>query len=129
MAHFTVIVNQSPFDHQGSYSALRFSRAVAHSQHSLAAVFFYQSGVNNGNAFQAGHSDELNMLKEWRELHSQCEVPLLVCITASNRRGVISAEDAADADQSEYNLAQPFIASGLGELCEAMLTSDRVVQF
>lgn len=129
MSRFTVIVNQAPFDQQGNYTALRFCRAIIESKHSLASVFFYQSGVNTANNFLSGHSDEFNSLEQWKLLHSLHNVPLLVCVSAANRRGVISQEDAVETDSTHFNLAYPFTASGLGELTELMTASDRVVQF
>lgn len=129
MSRFTVIVNQAPFDKQGNYTALRFCRAILESKHSLASVFFYQSGVNTANSFLSGHSDEINLLVEWQRLYYEHKVPLLVCISAANRRGVISQEDAGETDSDHFNLIDPFNLSGLGELTELMAGSDRVVQF
>lgn len=129
MSRFTVIVNKAPFDKQGNYSALRFCRAILESEHSLSSVFFYQSGVNAANSFLSGHSDEISLLTEWQTLYSEHKVPLLVCVSAANRRGVISQDDAAETDRKHFNLTNPFTSSGLGELTELMAGSDRVVQF
>jgi tRNA 2-thiouridine synthesizing protein D len=129
MSRFTVIVNQAPFEKQSNYTALRFCRAIIESEHCLTSVFFYQAAVNSANAFLMGHSDEISLSAEWQQLSNDYSVPLLVCVSAANRRGVISQEDAVEADSAQFNLHPSFIASGLGELAELMAGSDRVVQF
>lgn len=129
MATFTLLVTQSPFDRQASYSALRFAMAAVESGHVVNGVFFYQSGVNNSNSFQSGHSDELNMFQKWCDFHEQHQVPLQVCVTAANRRGIINAEDAKDLDIQHFNLSAPFEEVGLGDLMELMNSADRTIQF
>ena len=129
MASFTILVTQAPFDTQNAYSAFRFAEAVCASEHVLEGVFFYQSGVMNSNAFQSGHSDELNMYQKWVSLHSDHNVPLQVCVTAANRRGVINEEDAKELDTPHFNLQPPFSEVGLGDLMELLNLSDRMVQF
>lgn len=129
MSSFCILVNHPPFDQQHSYSALRFAQAVLARGHQLTGVFFYQSGALNGNHFAANFSDELNLHKQWCELHDKHGVPLQVCITAANRRGVIDANDADELDSPHFNLKAPFDSAGLGELVGLMNNSDRTVQF
>ena len=126
---FTLLVSKAPFDKQEPYSAYRFAKAVLMAGHQLNGVFFYQSGVANSNSFQSGHSDEINMYQLWCELATQYQVPLQVCVTAANRRGVINNEDAQDRDLSHFNLSAPFTEVGLGELVALLNSSDRLVQF
>lgn len=128
-ATFTLLVTKPPFDRQEPYSAYRFATALLKTGHRLNGIFFYQSGVINSNSFQAGHSDELNMYQKWCSLANEHNVPLQVCVTAANRRGVINADDASDADLSQFNLVEPFTEVGLGDLIELINSSDRLVQF
>lgn len=129
MATFTLLITHSPFDTQSSYSAWRFANAILNKGHTVNGIFFYQSGVNNSNRFQAGHADEINMYQKWCDFNNQYAVPLQVCVTAANRRGVINQQDAADLDIHHYNLSAPFEEVGLGELMTLMNSADRTVQF
>lgn len=126
---FTILVTLAPFDKQDPYSAYRFAKALLTAGHQLNGVFFYQSGVVNSNSFQAGHSDEINMYQLWCELATRYQVPLQVCVTAANRRGVINNEDAQDRDIKHFNLSAPFTEVGLGDLVTLINSSDRLVQF
>ena len=129
MAVFTLLVTHSPFDTQSSYSAYRFGLAAIENGHEINGVFFYQSGVNNSNRFQSGHSDEINMYEKWCQLNKVSGVPLQVCVTAANRRGIINQQDAEDLDISHFNLAEPFEEVGLGDLISLINQADRTVQF
>lgn len=129
MATFTLLVTHPPFDHQAAYSAYRFALAACQAGHLVNGVFFYQAGALNGNAFQAGLSDDLHLYRKWDELAVAFKVPLAVCVTAANRRGVINADDAAEQDASFYNLKAPFVEVGLGEFVELSQQADRVIQF
>lgn len=128
MATFTILVTHAPFDQQKAQTAHDFVRACNQAGHTVAGVFFYQAGVLNGNAFQAGHSDEVNMYRQWCDLAEQ-GIPLQVCVTAANRRGIINETDAEELDEKHFNLRQPFDEVGLGELMALMHESDRTVQF
>ncbi|WP_088329203.1 sulfurtransferase complex subunit TusD [Lacimicrobium sp. SS2-24] len=128
MAKFTLLVTSSPFDQQGSNTALQFARAILDAGHQLCGVFFYQGGVLNANVLQCPPEDECHYYNAWQELAEKA-VPMHVCVTAAARRGVISESDARDQDMSNSNLTEPFQASGLGQLVELMAQADRVVQF
>lgn len=129
MASFCILVTHSPFDTQHAYSAYRFADAAINGGHQVLGIFFYQSGVNNSNGFQTPHTDELNILQKWVSMNKEQQVPLNVCVTAANRRGVINQEDATDLDMSHYNLLPPFDEVGLGELVELINNADRTIQF
>lgn len=129
MASFSLVVTHPPLDHQHAYSAYRFAMAVLKSGHSLQGVFFYQAGVLNSNNFQTGQSDEFNLYQAWVSLSREHNIPLLVCVTAANRRGIINQQDAMELDKVHFNLNSPFTEVGLGDLVELLHSSDRVIQF
>lgn len=129
MASFCILVTHSPFDTQQAYSAYRFADAAIKDGHAVAGIFFYQSGVNNSNSFQTPHADELAMFQKWKALNDLHLVPLNVCVTAANRRGIINKEDAIERDLVHYNLTAPFEEVGLGELIELINGTDRIIQF
>jgi tRNA 2-thiouridine synthesizing protein D len=129
MASFSLLITKPSFDAQDAYSAYRFAVAALKLQHRLKGIFFYQAGVHNSNAFQTGHSDELNLHQKWLALAKTHNVPLLVCVTAANRRGIINQQDAVELDIEHFNLSAPFTEVGLGDLVELLNASDRVLQF
>lgn len=129
MATFGLLVTHAPFEQQHAFTAYRFALSALALGHEIKGVFFYQAGVQNANSYQAGHSDEFNVHQAWVELSAQHGIPLNVCVTAANRRGVINAQDAKDNDQQGFNLTEPFIEVGLGDLVQLSQVSDRVIQF
>lgn len=45
---YTLMVNEGPYQHQSSDTALQFARAALEKGHEIFRVFFYHDGVNNG---------------------------------------------------------------------------------
>lgn len=129
MANFTLFVTQPPFDSQGAYSAYRFASAAHKAGHKVKGIFFYLAGALNANSFQAVMSDDLHMYKKWTELAKETQIPLMVCVTAANRRGICSQEDSQVEASDPFNLVAPFQEVGLGEYVELSQQSERVIQF
>jgi tRNA 2-thiouridine synthesizing protein D len=115
---FAIVVNESPFDHQASQSALAFAGAVIGRGHQLYRVFFYCGGVHNANRLAVPPANERNVARDWSQFAAEHSVDLVMCSTAGLRRGV-----------REANLAPGFRISGLGQLVEAAMLADRVVTF
>lgn len=126
---FALLVTGPSYGTQAASDAYRFAQAVLEQGHVLSHVFFYQEGVHNANYLVAPASDETNLQQSWVTLAQTQGLRLDVCVAAALRRGVCDAVSAAQADLSQWNLAEPFYLSGLGQLAEAVLTADRVVQF
>ncbi|GAC15351.1 sulfurtransferase complex subunit TusD [Aliiglaciecola lipolytica] len=130
MARFSIIVTSASLDSQGCYSAYRFTQTAITNGHQISGVFFYQSGVNIANTFQTMLSDELALYPKWVDLANEHKIPLQVCVTAANRRGIISEQDAIQNDTPElFNLKPPFQSVGIGELVSMLNESDRSIQF
>ncbi|SDK37731.1 tRNA 2-thiouridine synthesizing protein D [Ferrimonas sediminum] len=129
MSSFLVVVNGEPYGSQSAWSALKFCESVIAAGHRLEQVFFYQAGVLNASRMLMPASDELNLLGRWQQLHQQHQVPLVSCVSAGLRRGIIDTEAAEDAGLDSANLASGFILGGLGELVTTMQAADRTVQF
>jgi tRNA 2-thiouridine synthesizing protein D len=129
MATISLLVMSAPVASQNAQTALRFAQTVANSEHSLAGIFFYLDGVHNANSLQLNASDEAALYLNWCKLAELNHCPLLVCVTAATKRGILSEVDARDNDLSQFTLKHPFQSVGLGELSELIHTSDRLVQF
>ncbi|GGB92830.1 sulfurtransferase TusD [Marinobacterium zhoushanense] len=126
---FSIVVQASPVQNQGAETALRFARAVLAAGHSIHRIFFYRDGVQNGSALSCTPQDELNIPQQWQALAKQHQLDLVVCIAAAVRRGVINEQEATRYKREQWNLNDAFELSGLGQLVEACIQSDRVVTF
>jgi tRNA 2-thiouridine synthesizing protein D len=73
--------------------------------------------------------DELQLTKKWSVLAEEYNIDLVVCISAAQRRGLLSADEAIRQGKSDNDLAQGFRISGLGQLLEACLLADRFIVF
>lgn len=126
---FSIVVHAAPVQNQGADTALRFARAVLAAGHGIYRVFFYRDGVHNGSALSSLPPDEANIPAQWQALAAEHGLDLVVCIAAAVRRGMLNAEEAQRYDRSASNLAPGFELSGLGQLVDACLQSDRVITF
>ncbi|MGL5153528.1 MAG: DsrE family protein, partial [Aeromonas veronii] len=70
-----------------------------------------------------------DLVRLWRELAEEQGIRIDVCVAAAMRRGVLDEQEAKGAGLEHFNLQAPFCLSGLGQLAEAALTADRLVQF
>jgi tRNA 2-thiouridine synthesizing protein D len=127
---FCIIITSPSLDEEGAYSAYRFAQAAIASGHKITGVFFYQSGVTLANNFQSVLSDERNLHVLWREFALQHKLPLQVCVTAANRRGLLSqTESQEESSTTGFNISPPFESVGIGELMVQLDNSDRSIQF
>jgi tRNA 2-thiouridine synthesizing protein D len=127
--NISLLVMGAPYDSQSAYTAYRYAKAALESNHELARIFFYQSGVHNGTNLATPPQDEFNLYKAWSQLQQDYDLDLVVCIAAAARRGVIDEGEMSRHQKEAYNLAPGFELSGLGQLVEAMATSDRFITF
>ncbi len=114
----TILINEGPFTHQASDSAYRFASAALAKGHSILRVFFYNDGVYNANKLSEPQSDDRNLVRLWSELGTGNDIDLVVCVAAALRRGI-----------KDEILKAGFRISGLGQLIEAGINSDRLVVF
>jgi Uncharacterized conserved protein involved in intracellular sulfur reduction len=57
------------------------------------------------------------------------EYPLTVCVSAALARGITDQENAQRHNIQQHNLADGFELVGLGELADAVQSSQRLIQF
>ena len=116
---YTLVIMGPAYGTQSAYCAYQFAQTLlANSNHSIANIFFYADGVYNANCYSDPANDEFDLVKAWQRLAKQYSLKLTVCVAAAQRRGI-----------SVNNLAEHFELTGLGELSEAVASSDRVLQF
>lgn len=125
----SVMVSEGPYQHQASDSALQFTKAALAKGHEIYRVFFYHDGVNNGTRYGVPPQDDRNLTQLWSELASEHKLDLVVCVAAAQRRGILDGDEAKRHGKDGDNIADGFRISGLGQLIEAGIQSDRLISF
>ena len=92
-------------------------------------VFFYHDGVNNSSMFSVPPRDDRNIQQLWSTLAEQHSLDLVVCVAAAQRRGILDQKEADRHGKPTANIASNFTISGLGQLIEAAVVSDRLLVF
>lgn len=126
---FSLAVYAAPYSSQASYSAYQFAMTALSQGHSVHRIFFYQDGVHNATNLAAPPQDEFNLQQAWQRLANDHKLDLVVCIAAALRRGILDEGEAKRYDKVSHNLASEFTISGLGQLVEAAVVSDRLISF
>ncbi len=132
---FALQVNSSPYQSAGSRSAYHFVEAALQQGHRVVRVFFYYDGIYNAISDAAPPEDEFGIIQRWSDLAEQHKIDLVVCISAAQRRGLLTEEEAQRPNRTgiinAVNLkpANRFRISGLGQFVEAALEADRLLIF
>jgi tRNA 2-thiouridine synthesizing protein D len=114
---FTILIQEGPYNHEASDTAYNFTKAAIAKGHEIRGIFFYNDGVTNSSKLMDPPQDDRHIGRRWTEL-GQSGIDIVVCIAAAKRRGI-----------AEENLAPGMRISGLGQLVEMAITSDRLVTF
>jgi tRNA 2-thiouridine synthesizing protein D len=126
---FSLLILGSPSSTQSASTAFRFAQAVINSGHTLYRVFFYHDGVYCANELATPAQDEESLPENWASLAAEHNVDLVVCIASALKRGVIDKAEALRYEKPASNLSENFSISGLGQLVDASIVSDRVITF
>ena len=126
---FSIQVSEGPYNHESSVTAINFVKAAVEAGHEIFRVFFYHDGVNNGTNFATPPQDDMNIQKTWSELAAAHNIDLVVCVAAAQRRGIVDEGEMTRNKKSGQNIMDGFRISGLGQLIEAGIESDRLVVF
>jgi len=126
---FSLAIYAPPYTSQASDSAYRFALALLENDHTLYRVFFYQDGVHTASSLSTPPQDEIRYTQNWQTLAQQHKIDLVVCIAAALKRGLLNQQEASRYDKPAFNLAEGFEISGLGQLVDAAVMSDRLITF
>ncbi len=126
---FSLSVSEAPYSHQAASTAYHFAQAALDKGHQIYRVFFTHNGVHNGSDLACPPETEVNIPAKWRELAEQHDIDLVVCVAAALRRGILDAGEAKRHGKGKGNLAMGYSISGLGQLIEAGIESDRLISF
>ncbi|HHJ14682.1 MAG TPA: sulfurtransferase complex subunit TusD [Gammaproteobacteria bacterium] len=125
----SILVNEGPYQHQSADTAIQFTKAALAKGHEIMRVFFYHDGVNNGTRLAVPPQDDRNITEQWSALAKEHDLDLVICIAAAQRRGILDENEAKRQGKDADNIAEGFRISGLGQLIEAGIQSDRLVIF
>ena len=126
---FSIQINEGPYQQQAADTAYQFAKAALAGGHEIFRVFFYHDGVNNATKLAVPPQDDRDLPKLWSELSKENDLDLVVCIAAAQRRGMMDVDEAKRQGFEDNNLIEGFRISGLGQLIEAGVESDRLVVF
>ena len=121
MNKLAVMITTPPFSNLTA-TAISYVEAALISGVDVIGIFFYQDGVLHANSELSIASDEFQATQAWLTLNDKYQLPLHLCITAAEKRGLTDTID-------KKNINACFTISGLGELVELSSKADRLVQF
>lgn len=124
---YSLLVTAGP-DHQASLSALRTARALCSAGHVLHRVFLYREGVQLADGSRRCASGDPDVAADWGRLLDECAIDGVACIGTAQRYGILDEREGARL-AGEASLRTPWRLAGLGEWVDAMIRSDRVLQF
>ena len=123
------MISEGPYTHQAADSAYKFVSAALAAGHEVPRVFFYHDGVNVASRLTLPPQDERHIQQNWTALAKEHEVDLVVCVAAAQRRGLLDEGEATRNGKDANNIAEGFRISGLGQLIEMGIQTDRLVTF
>ena len=129
MHRISVLITSSPESLTACLDAVAFCRAAIDEGQSIDQIFFYQAGVYHANGLMDASANEFDLTKAWQSLATEHAIPLLVCVGAASKRGIVDADQAEQAGLTQHNLFEPFKQVGLGEFFTLLHNSSKLVQF
>lgn len=115
---YVLAVKGSVYGTQAAFLAYQFACELLAAGHCISQVFFFQDGVNNANRWVDAASDEVNLVEKWQNLAKTHRLPLHLCVTAGQRRGIVA-----------QTVQDDFVLAGLGEFSQAVFQADRLLTF
>ncbi len=125
----TIQINEGPYQHQAADTAYFFARAAIEKGHEIFRIFFYHDGVNNGTRLTTPPQDDRNIVDRWSQLGQEHDIDMVLCVAAAQRRGIVDDGEAKRNGKDATNIAPGFRISGLGQLIEGGVESDRLIVF
>ncbi len=126
---FSIQIDEGPYQHQAADTAYQFAKAALAGGHERFGIFVYHDGGNNATKLAVPPQDDRDIPKLWSELSKEHDLDLVVCIAAAQRRGMMDDDEAKRQGFEDNNMNEGFRISGLGQLIEAGIESDRLVVF
>ena len=126
---FSLLIQTSAQKIDLATTALEFARALIRNQHQIYRVFFYGEGVLLANSCNVVPQDESDLHANWREFIADNNIDAVACIAAALRRGVLDASEMQRYQKKAETIAPEYELSGLGQLIDAAVHSDKLITF
>lgn len=126
---FSIVIYAAPYSSESAATALRFAKAVLMQGHELYRIFFFGDGVHNVSKLTVVAQDEKNLQRQWSELIEEHGIDSVVCVSSALRRGVLDQTEAERHDLGGASAYENSEVAGLGQLVDAAVHSDRLVNF
>ncbi|MFT4862295.1 MAG: tRNA 2-thiouridine synthesizing protein D [Pseudohongiellaceae bacterium] len=126
---FTIVVHSAPYSTQAPASAFRFAKAALLGGHSIYRLFFFGDGVHNGNRLTVTAQDDVNWQKQWDQLIGEHKLDAVVCVSSAIKRGILNEGESVRHELDAVSLTEQAQIAGLGQLVDAVLQSDKVINF
>ena len=125
----SIAVHGAPYASQASRSALRFAECALARGHAIHRIFFYHEGVLTAGSHGVAPQDEEDVHAGWISLQESHGVELAACIANSLKRGMLDEGERDRYEKPSATVHHRFTVVGLGQLVDAIATSDRFVTF
>lgn len=126
---FSIVIYSSPASSQAAATALKFTRTLLDEGHEIYRLFFFADGVHNTTRMAVSAQDETNIPEQWHTLITNYELESVACVSSAIKRGILDDREAERYDKGSSTLHTSSEIAGLGQLVDAALQSDRLVQF
>jgi len=126
---FCIVVYAAPYSSEAAATAFRFTRCLLQSGHQVTRLFFFGDGVLNTNKLAVAPQDEINLQQQWDQLIKSYELDSVACVSSAIKRGIINEQESKRHELDATSLLKSSEIAGLGQLVDAVLNSDRVVNF
>ncbi|MDD9896264.1 MAG: sulfurtransferase complex subunit TusD, partial [Gammaproteobacteria bacterium] len=118
-----------PYSSEAASTAYNFTKTLLDEGHEVYRLFFFSDGVHNASSLAITPQDETNLQKFWDALIQNHELDSVVCVTSAVKRGIINQQEAERHELAATSLLASSEIAGLGQLIDAAINSDRVVNF
>jgi tRNA 2-thiouridine synthesizing protein D len=126
---FSLLVTSPPWSSQAHITALNFAKSLIQKNHHLYRVFFYSDATTVGINSSVPPQDEFNLPQAWLDLSKQHNIDLVICISAGIKRGILNTAEQDRYSAASAPMTEGYELSGLGQLVDAIIQSDRVITF
>jgi tRNA 2-thiouridine synthesizing protein D len=126
---FSLVIQASAQKSETALTALKFAQALVRNQHQIYRIFFYGDGVSLANECAIFPQDETDVHAAWRSFIATHKIDAVICIAAGLRRGIINAGESARYQKNATTMAPEYELSGLGQLIDAAVHSDKLITF
>lgn len=126
---FSIVVYAAPYSSEAASTAFNFTKTLLDQGHDIYRLFFFGDGVHNANKLAVVAQDEVNLQQQWDKLITSHQLDSIVCVTSAIKRGIV---DTAESRRHGLEAASMYDSSeiaGLGQLIDATINSDRIVNF